>query len=116
MSYREIRAIVRSVRKRIKQDSNNPYTVRTKDGDVDRFGQQAYEKRIVYNMLTQPLSTEEFDRLPEGDKNKTWRFAAVLPPDRLDLNEQVEYKGQWFEVRRINDWDSVMSAHIVGVT
>ncbi len=116
MAYREIKQIVKNVKRRLKSDSNRPYQIRTKDGAVGRHGQQEFDFRVIDKMLTQPLGTEEFSRLSEGDKNKTWRFAAVLLPDTLKLNEQVKYKDNWFEVRKINDWDSVMSAHMVQVT
>jgi len=115
MAYKEIKNIVRNVKKRIKHDKNRPYKVRTKDGDISRHGAQEFENREIDQMLTQPLGFKEFSRLPEGDKRKTWRFAAVLPPDALKLGDQVQYKGDWFEVREINDWDTIMSAHIASV-
>lgn len=118
MAYKEIKGIVRNVKKRLKQDENRPYNIRTKNGDaaVTRFGKQEFEFRTIDKMLTQPLGTAEFSRLSEGDKRRTWRFAAVLPPEKLQLDDQVQYKGDWFEVKKINDWDSIMSAHIVRVT
>lgn len=100
----------------MKRDKNRPYRVRTRDGEVSRHGVEDYEYREIDKMLSQPLGTKEFSRLSDGDKRKTWRFVAVIPPEKLELGDQVEYNGQWFEVKRINNWDSIMSAHMVNVT
>jgi len=117
MAYKEIKNIVRNVKKRLKQDENRPYNIRAKNGDaIDRFGKEAFEFRTIDKMLTQPLGTAEFSRLSEGDKRRTWRFGAVIPPEKLALDDQVQYKGDWFEVKKINDWDSIMSVHMVRVT
>lgn len=116
MAYKEIKQIVRNVKKKLKRDDNRPYRIRTKDGPVGKHGQEEYTFRTVDRMLTQPLGNTDFSRLSSGDKKKTWRFAAVLPPEFLKLDEQVEYKENWFEVKKINDWDSIMSAHMVQVS
>lgn len=116
MAYKEIKGIVRNIKKRLKSDKNRPYSIRKKDGNVDRFGKESYEFSTIDKMLTQPLGFKEFSRLSEGDKQKTWRFAAVIPPESLKLKDEVMYKGKWFEVKKINDWDSIMSAHMVQVT
>jgi hypothetical protein len=115
MAYKEIKGIVRNVKRRLKSDKNRPYKTRKKGGAVDRFGKQAYEYGEIDQMLTQPLGFKEFSRLSEGDKQKTWRFAAVIPPETLELDTQVQYKNKWYEVKQINDWDSIMSAHMVVV-
>lgn len=113
MPHKEIKAIARNIKKRLKNDKNRPYQVRKKVGDIDRFGKQAYELFTIDKMLTQPLGFKEFSRLPEGDKQKTWRFVAVLPPEELEIQYEVMYKGQWFEVKKVNDWELVKSAHMV---
>ena len=115
MAYKEIKSIVRNVKKKMKRDEHRPYRVRKKTGAISRHGEQAYEYREVDQMLTQPLGNKEFSRLSDGDRRKTWRFAAIINPELLELGEQVEYKDDWFEVRKINDWDTIMSAQIVSV-
>lgn len=116
MAYKEIKAIVQSVKKRLKSDENRPYSIRKKDGDVDRFGKQAYVFSTIDKMLTQAFGDKEYSRLPEGDRQKTWRFAAVIPPETLELQDQVMWEGKWFEVKKVNPWGSIMSAKMVQVS
>lgn len=115
MAYKEIKALVRVVRKRLPFDGNRPYKMRKKDGSINSFGKEAYAFSEIDQMLTQPLGQEEFARLSEGDKKKTWRFVAVISPERIDLDDQILYKDVWFEVKKINDWDSIMSGQMVAV-
>jgi len=120
MAYKEIKLIIKSVKRRIKNDPNRPYNIRKKNGDaeVTRFGKQEFEFRTINDMLTQSLKEADFSRLSEGDKRRTWRFATVIPPEFLKLNDQVQYKGDWFEVKRVNPGpgDEIIYAHIVQVT
>lgn len=112
---RELKHLAKIVRKRIKTDPNAPYRVRRKKGDVSSRGQQDWEYRTVESMRTQPLGNSELDRMPEGQRHMTWRFAEVIPPDSLDFGDQVEFKSHWYEVKKLNDWDQLMSANMVFV-
>jgi hypothetical protein len=68
-------------------------------------------------MRTQPLGDNDFNRLPEGLREKSWRFIEVVPekigslpssPDEfLDFGDQFEYKNHWYEVQFVNDWDLI---------
>ncbi len=120
---REIKQLVLTVAKKIKFDQNAPYTVRrrkTNDVKDSRGGTTSgdeYETRTITNMRTQPLSDQDYNRLPEGFREKSWRFVEVVPEkvgslpsstdEFLDFGDQIQYKGHWFEVRFINDWDLI---------
>jgi len=112
---RELKHLAKIVKKRIKTDPNAPYRVRFKTGDVSSRGQGAWQYKTLEHMRTQPLGSQELDRLPDGQRHLTWRFAEVIPPDYLDMGDQVEFKNHWFEVKKVNDWDQVMSANMVFV-
>ncbi|MCK5601212.1 hypothetical protein KAR91_05065 [Candidatus Pacearchaeota archaeon] len=126
----EIRQLVTIEAQRLQADPNRPYRVRkrkegTKTSKGTISGAEQYEFRTITNMRTQPLSDKEFNRLSEGEREQSWRFAMVIPekvgqlpssPDEfLDFKEEVEYKGHWFEVRKINDWDLIQSCKMVFV-
>ncbi len=127
-NYRETRTFAKEIRRRIRQDQNNPYIVRRrKDGIKDSRGGvvgQQYETRMMSNVLTQPLSRTEFNRLPEGWKIRKPRFVAVIPEtgklfqtanEMLDEGEQIKYMDEWYEVKGINNWDQILHAHMVTV-
>lgn len=115
----------------LETDPNRPYRVRRrkktqKDSRGGNIGSTPeYEYRTMNNIRSQPLGDKEFDRLPEGLRGKSWRFLEVVPekpgdlpssPDEfLDMFEQLEYKGHWYEVRFINDWDLIQGCKAVFV-
>ena len=127
----EIMQLVRTEAQRLQYDTNRPYTVRrrkTNDQKDSRGGTLSgdeYETRTITNMRTQPLGDKEFDRLPEGERDKTWRFAMVIPDkvgdlptstdEFLDFADQVQYKGHWYEVKMINDWDLIQGCKMAFV-
>lgn len=120
---REIRQLVMTVAKKIEFDQNAPYTVRrrkvndVKDSRGGTTSGDEYETRTITNMRTQPLSDQDYNRLPEGLKEKSWRFIQVvaenigeLPTSTdefLDFGDQIQYKTHWYEVKFINDWDLI---------
>ncbi len=127
-NYPEIRATAREVRRRIKQDQNNPYTVRKRiEGEKNSRGGSVsgnqYEERIMSNILTQPLGKKEFTRLDSGLKERKPRFVAVIPTGKLfesteemvNNGEEIEYMDEWYEVKGVNNWDLVMHAIMVTV-
>ena len=126
----EIMQLVRTEAKRLITDQNSPYTVRrrkagtnTSKGTVS--GAAQYDTRTITNMRTQPLGDKELNRLPEGLRDKTWRFAMVIPEkvgslptsqdEFLDFEDQVKYKTHWYEVKMINDWDLIQGCKMVFV-
>lgn len=127
-NYPEIRNIAREVRRRIKQDPNNPYRVRRrKAGIKDSRGgtgsANEFDFRTMTNILTQPLGRIVFNRLNEGLKNRKPRFVGVVPLGKLfqtqdeiiNNGEQIEYFGEWYEVKETNNWDLVMHGIMVTV-
>ena len=129
---REIRKLVTTVAKKLEGDPNRPYRIRrrkkntqkdSRGGNVDSTPE--YEFRTITNMRTQPLADNEFSRLPEGLREKSWRFCEVVPDkigslpsstdEFLDFGEQFEYKDHWFEVKFINDWDLIQGCKAVFV-
>lgn len=118
----QIMQLVNTVAQFLPTDQNRPYTIRRKkEGLQDEHGEtvgEQYDYRTIENIRTQPLGENEFNRLPEGLRNVSWRFIAVLPKvpgqlpaDResefLDFGEQIQYSGHWYEIRFINDWDLI---------
>jgi len=105
---REIKQLVSTVAKKIEFDQNAPYRIRRrKKNDVKNSrggttGGNEYEYRSIKNMRTQPLSDQDFNRLPEGLREKSWRFIQVVPEkigslpgsqdEFLDFGDQIEYK------------------------
>lgn len=127
-NYPEIRATVREVRRRIRQDQNNPYKVRRrKSGKKNSRGNltnnNQFDFRTMDNLLTQPLGKKEFSRLEEGLKERKPRFVAVVPGGQLfqskdemiDNGEEIKYMGEWYEVKAVNNWDLIMHAIMVTV-
>ncbi len=129
---REIRRLVTITSKKLDGDKNRPYTIRRRRKDVEKgsrgeniSGLSEYETRVIDNIRTQPLGDAEFSRLPEGLRDKTWRFIQVLPvnigqlPDStdefLDFGDQLQYKDHWYEVKFINDWDLIQGCKAVFV-
>ena len=125
---REIKQLVQTVSKKLAADQNRPYRIRrkkagTKNSRGNTNTTADYDYRTINNMRTQPLSDEELNRLPEGLRGETWRFVQVVPeiPGRLpssqdeflDFGDQVEYKGHWYEVKMINDWDLIQGCKAV---
>jgi len=127
---RELKQLVQTVAKKIPADQNRPYKIRRRvEGVKDSRGQstapQQYEYREIENMRTQPLGDKELNRLPEGMRDKTWRFAEVVPTkpgelpasqdEFLDFGDAFEYKNHWYEVKMINDWDLIQGCKAVFV-
>ncbi len=127
---REIKQLVTTVSKKLAGDPNRPYSVRRRTtGTMDSRGQSnaatQYETRTIKNMRTQPLGDKELSRIPEGMRDKTWRFAEVVPllpgslpvstDEFLDYFDQVQYKDHWYEVKMINDWDLMQGCKMVFV-
>jgi hypothetical protein len=126
----EIMQLVSEVSTKLVTDQHRPYRIRrkkpgekTSKGDIVASVQ--YEYRTITNMRTQPLKTNEFNRLPEGMREKSWRFIMVVPekigdlpasPDEMmDFKDQIEYRNHWYEVQFINDWDLIQHAKAVFV-
>ncbi len=120
----EIRQLVMTVAKKIENDPNKPYRIRRRKKDVQKDSRGGnvdlssdFEYRTINNMRTQPLGDNDFNRLPEGLREKSWRFVEVVPEkigslpssqdEFLSRGDQFEYKDQWFEVHFINDWDLI---------
>ena len=127
---REISQLVRTVAQKLQGDPNRPYKIRRKKpGQKDSRGGSTsgveYIFRTISNMRTQPLGDAEFSRLPEGLRDKTWRFCEVVPEnigdlpktsnEFLDFGDQFEYKDHWYEVKFINDWDLIQGCKAVFV-
>lgn len=128
---REIKQLVLTVSRKLKGDPNRPYNVRRRKagprssrGEVTSSVAQ-YDTRSMYNIRTQPLSDKELSRIPEGLRDKSWRFIEVVPDtpgqlpvsqdEFLDFGDEIEYKGHWYEVKMINDWDLIQSCKAVFV-
>lgn len=126
----ETRQLVATESERLQADPNRPYKIRKKkEGKKDSRGQvvgtQQYDYRTISNIRTQPLKETELDRIPEGLREKSWRFAMVIPKnigelpknkeEMLDFGEELEYKGHWYKVRYINDWDLIQGCKLIFV-
>lgn len=128
----EIMQLAKTVAQKLTTDQNRPYQVRRRKKDTQKDSRGGntdqsapYEFREISNMRTQPLSDNQFNRLPEGLREKSWRFIEVVPekigslpvdPDEfLDFADQIEYKGHWYEVQFINDWDLIQGCKAVFV-
>ena len=114
MDRAELKIIAREIARYIKKDDNSPYTYRKPHGDIDRFGQQAYRLGKI-SALTQPFGDKDYQRLPEGQRFNEWRFISVLPPDRIEVGMQINFKDRWFEIKQVQDWDTVAKGHMVRV-
>jgi hypothetical protein len=119
---RELKQLAVTVSKKIPGDPNRPYKIRRrKSGTIDSRGKSdaanQYEYRTIEMMRTQPLADKELSRLPEGERVKSWRFVEVVankpgelpasPDEFLNFDDEFEYKGNWYEVKMINDWDII---------
>jgi len=128
----EIIQLVSTVAQKIVNDQNRPYQIRRRKKDVEKDSRGGnvdstpeYEYRTIKNMRTQPLSDNQFNRLPEGLRTKSWRFVEVVPEkigslpsssdEFLDFADQLEYKRHWYEVQFINDWDLIQGCKAVFV-
>lgn len=125
----EIMTLTATVAQKIQYDPNAPYTIRrVKQGVPDEHGEvtgDQYETRTITNMRTQPLGDQDYARLPEGFREKSWRFVEVVPSkpgelpaatsEFLDFGDQFQYKNHWYEVKFINDWDLIQGCKAVFV-
>lgn len=130
-NYPELRNNVREVRRRIKQDPNSPYRVRSRKtglkdsrGNLVAAGPNDWNYRTMGNILTQPLSRTALKRLDQGLQNKKPRFVAVIPTESgvfksrdefVDNRDQIEYMEEWYEIQGVNNWDQLLHAHMVTV-
>lgn len=127
---REIKQLVQTVSKKLAGDPNRPYRVRRKKPGVKNSRGNTnttndYDYRTINNIRSQPLGDKELSRLPEGVRDKTWRFLEVVPENPgqlpasqdefLDFGDGVEYKGHWYEVKMINDWDLIQGCKAIFV-
>lgn len=127
---REIRQLVQTVAKKLASDPNRPYRIRrkkpgTKNSRGNTNTTNDYNYRTINNIRSQPLGDKELSRLPEGMRDKTWRFLEVVPKEPgqlpasqdefLDFGDDIEYKGHWYEVKFINDWDLIQGCKAVFV-
>jgi len=129
---RELKQLAVTLSKKIPADQNGPYRIRTrKPGAKGSRGQAnnvstQYNFRTIKNMRTQPLSDADFNRLPEGLRDRTWRFVEVVPKipgelpvsqkdEMLEFGDEFEYKGHWYEIKFINDWDLIQGCKAVFV-
>ena len=126
--YRELKQLAQTVARKLSGDPNRPYKIRRRrKGAKDSRGvdsaQIQYDIRTINNMLTQPLGDKELNRLPEGLRDKTWRFVEVVaenvgevpddPEEFLNFGDQFEYKDNWYEIKMINDWDIIQGCKAV---
>lgn len=114
---------------RLPYDPNRPYRIRrVRKGALDEHGELSgdqYEYRTINGIRTQPLGDQDYARLPEGFREKSWRFVMVVPnvqgqlpssqDEFLDFGDQFEFKGHWYEVKFINDWDLIQGCKAVFV-
>jgi hypothetical protein len=128
----EIMQLVHEVSIKLPTDQNRPYQIRrrkkatqkdSRGSNVDQTPE--FELRTIENIRTQPLAENAFNRLPEGLRKDSWRFVMVVPAkigelpstrdEMLDFGDQIEYKGHWYEVKFLNDWDLIQHAKAVFV-
>jgi len=125
---RELRQLTQTVARKLPGDPNRPYVIRRrrpgrKDSRGADSGPIQYDTRTIMNMRTQPLGDKELNRLSEGLRDKTWRFVEVVaenigeipedPKEFLNFGDQFQYKGNWYEVKMINDWDIIQGCKAV---
>lgn len=116
---KELRQLARTLKKTLKADQNRPYRMRRVKGEATSRGSIEYETFLLNNIRTQPLAPQELDRMEEGLRHRTWRFIQVLKPEPTETwlkhGDQILYKSDWYEVKKIEDWDVIQSANMVHV-
>ena len=92
------------------------YVVIVKKETGDNRGSKAIKLKTI-RAISQPTSTKERMRLPEGDRVKESRFYGIPGPETVAVGNVIEETSERrFEVKEIQRWDTTTKALGVRVT